>query len=62
MTRARIRSLPAIFALLFAMPVGAQDAIRVGSKSFTENCILGEIVAQVTTLGRSRNQWHDITL
>ena len=25
----------------------AQDAIRVGSKSFTENFILGEIIAQV---------------
>ena len=45
-----LRNLALLLAMSLAVPgnpVCAQDAIRVGSKSFTENFILGEIVAQI---------------
>src|SRR3977135_2824877 len=40
------RRVGALFLLVAAGPVHAQEPIRVGSKRFTESYLLGEILAQ----------------
>lgn len=45
--RLRRSLVVALVAGLFASSVAAQERIRVGSKSFTENFIVGEILAQI---------------